>query len=155
VCSDGMAGVVFTMVIILGGIITGVFTATRSRAAAPRRCMPSSFTVLSSTKGNQDFRIAGNSSGNAALRNAGRHAADRKPARCIPGFSPTKNLPTLLADNFFNLIQTKWAFLLILNGLPADRRHVSSTMTPALIMLVPMLIPPGAKIRHRHGSPRT
>ena len=51
-----------------------------------------------------------------------------------------ENLPTLLADNFFNLIQSKWAFLLILNlfllvvGMFID-------MTPALIMLVPMLIP--------------
>ena len=46
----------------------------------------------------------------------------------------------MLADNFFNLIQSKWAFLLILNvfllivGMFVD-------MTPALIMLVPMLIP--------------
>ena len=51
-----------------------------------------------------------------------------------------ENLPTMLADNFFNLIQSKWAFLLILNvfllivGMFVD-------MTPALIMLVPMLIP--------------
>src|SRR5213078_1444269 len=51
-----------------------------------------------------------------------------------------ENLPTLLAENFFNLIQSKWAFLLILNlfllvvGMFID-------MTPALIMLVPMLIP--------------
>ena len=51
-----------------------------------------------------------------------------------------ENLPTLLAENFFNLIQSKWAFLLILNlfllvvGMFVD-------MTPALIMLVPMLIP--------------
>ncbi len=51
-----------------------------------------------------------------------------------------ENLPTMLAENFFNLIQSKWAFLLILNvfllivGMFVD-------MTPALIMLVPMLIP--------------
>ena len=46
----------------------------------------------------------------------------------------------MLADNFFNVIQSKWAFLLILNvfllvvGMFID-------MTPALIMLVPMLLP--------------
>ena len=46
----------------------------------------------------------------------------------------------MLAENFFNLIQSKWAFLLILNlfllvvGMFVD-------MTPALIMLVPMLLP--------------
>ena len=51
-----------------------------------------------------------------------------------------ENLPNMLADNFFNLIQSKWAFLLILNvfllivGMFVD-------MTPALIMLVPMLLP--------------
>ena len=46
----------------------------------------------------------------------------------------------MLADNFFNLIQSKWAFLLILNGfLLVVGMFVD--MTPALIMLVPMLIP--------------
>jgi tripartite ATP-independent transporter DctM subunit len=51
-----------------------------------------------------------------------------------------ENLPRMLADNFFNLIPEKWAFLLILNifllvvGMFVD-------MTPALIMLVPMLLP--------------
>ena len=51
-----------------------------------------------------------------------------------------ENLPRMLADNFFNLIPDKWAFLLILNlfllvvGMFVD-------MTPALIMLVPILIP--------------
>src|SRR5262249_46802456 len=46
----------------------------------------------------------------------------------------------MLAENFFNLIQGKWAFLLILNGfLLIVGMFVD--MTPALIMLVPMLIP--------------
>src|SRR5205807_909089 len=51
-----------------------------------------------------------------------------------------ENLPRMLADNFFNLIPDKWAFLLILNlfllvvGMFVD-------MTPALIMLVPILLP--------------
>ena len=55
-----------------------------------------------------------------------------------------ENLPTMLAENFFNLIHSKWAFLLILNvfllvvGMFID-------MTPALIMLVPMLMPLAAK----------
>ena len=46
----------------------------------------------------------------------------------------------MLAENFFNAIPSKWAFLLILNvfllivGMFVD-------MTPALIMLVPMLLP--------------
>jgi TRAP-type C4-dicarboxylate transport system permease large subunit len=52
----------------------------------------------------------------------------------------------MLADNFFNLIQSKWAFLLILNlfllvvGMFVD-------MTPALIMLVPMLLPLAQKFQ--------
>jgi tripartite ATP-independent transporter DctM subunit len=51
-----------------------------------------------------------------------------------------ENLPNMLAENFFNLIPDKWSFLLILNifllivGMFVD-------MTPALIMLVPMLLP--------------
>src|SRR5213078_2809835 len=51
-----------------------------------------------------------------------------------------ENLPTLLAENFFNLIQTKWEFLLILNGFLLIV-GMFIDMTPALIMLVPMLIP--------------
>jgi TRAP-type C4-dicarboxylate transport system permease large subunit len=51
-----------------------------------------------------------------------------------------ENLPTLLAEHFFNLIQSKWVFLLLLNVfLLAVGMFVD--MTPALIMLVPMLIP--------------
>ena len=41
----------------------------------------------------------------------------------------------MLADNFFNLIQSKWAFLLILAFLLIVGMFVD--MTPALIMLVP------------------
>src|ERR1043166_1952263 len=50
------------------------------------------------------------------------------------------NLPKMIAENFFKTIPSKWAFLLILNifllivGMFVD-------MTPALIMLVPMLLP--------------
>jgi tripartite ATP-independent transporter DctM subunit len=51
-----------------------------------------------------------------------------------------ENLPRMLAEGFFDLIPSKWAFLIILNiflllvGMFID-------MTPALIMLVPILIP--------------
>src|SRR2546421_13001459 len=51
-----------------------------------------------------------------------------------------ENLPNMLAENFFNAIPSKWAFLLILNvfllivGMFVD-------MTPALLMPGPMLLP--------------
>ena len=59
---DGMAGV-FTMVIILGGIISGVFTATEAGAAA---CVYALFLTDLRLQGDQDLRASRRSSGNAA-----------------------------------------------------------------------------------------
>jgi TRAP-type C4-dicarboxylate transport system, large permease component len=59
---DGMAGV-FTMVIILGGIISGVFTATEAGAAAS---MYGTFLTVF-VYGKSRFPSCRKSSGNAAL----------------------------------------------------------------------------------------
>jgi tripartite ATP-independent transporter DctM subunit len=131
---DGMAGV-FTMVIILGGIISGVFTATEAGAAAAVYALFLTVFVY------REIRISDLPEilWECCLTNA---VVMMLIATCsvYSWILTYENLPTLLAENFFNLIQSKWALLLVLNlfllvvGMFVD-------MTPALIMLVPMLIP--------------
>src|SRR5262245_1817051 len=131
---DGLAGV-FTMVIILGGIISGVFPATEAGAAAAVYALFLTVFVYREIKISALPEILWE----CCLTNA---VVMMLIATCsvYSWILTYENLPTLLAENFFNLIQSKWAFLLILNlfllvvGMFID-------MTPALIMLVPMLIP--------------
>ena len=131
---DGMAGV-FTMVIILGGIISGIFTATEAGAVASMYALFLTVVIYREIKISELPEILWE----CCLTNA---VVMLLIATCsvYSWLLTYENLPTLLADNFFNLIQTKWAFLLILNGfLMIVGMFVD--MTPALIMLVPMLIP--------------
>ena len=131
---DGFAGI-FTMVIILGGIISGVFTATEAGAAAALYALILTVFVYKEIKISELPEILWE----CCLTNA---VVMLLIATCsvFSWILTYENLPTLLADNFFNLIQSKWAFLLILNGfLLVVGMFID--MTPALIMLVPMLIP--------------
>lgn len=131
---DGMLGI-FTMVIILGGIITGVFTATEAGAAASVYALFLTVLVYKEIKIRELPEILWE----CCLTNS---VVMMLIATCsvFAWILTYENLPTLLATHFFDLIQSKWAFLLILNvfllviGVFVD-------MTPALIMLVPMLIP--------------
>jgi tripartite ATP-independent transporter DctM subunit len=131
---DGFAGV-FTMVIILGGIISGVFTATEAGAAAAVYAMILTIFVYKEIKISELPQIIWE----CCTTNA---VVMLLIATCsvYAWILTYENLPNMLAENFFNLIQSKWAFLLILNlfllvvGMFVD-------MTPALIMLVPMLLP--------------
>jgi tripartite ATP-independent transporter DctM subunit len=135
---DGIAGV-FTMVIILGGIISGVFTATEAGAAAAVYALILTIFVYKEIKFSELPGIIWE----CCVTNA---VVMLLIATCsvYAWILTYENLPNMLADNFFNLIQSKWAFLLILNlfllvvGMFVD-------MTPALIMLVPMLLPLAAK----------
>lgn len=135
---DGMAGV-FTMVIILGGIISGIFTATEAGAAAAVYALILTVFVYKEIKISELPEILWE----CCLTNA---VVMLLIATCsvYSWILTYENLPTLLAENFFNLIQSKWAFLLILNGfLLVVGMFID--MTPALIMLVPMLIPLAVK----------
>src|SRR5436309_1402493 len=131
---DGLAGV-FTMVIILGGIISGVFTATEAGAAAAVYALILTVFVYKEITFSELPGIIWD----CCVTNA---VVMLLIATCsvYAWILTYENLPNMLADNFFNLIQSKWAFLLILNvfllivGMFVD-------MTPALIMLVPMLLP--------------
>jgi tripartite ATP-independent transporter DctM subunit len=135
---DGFASV-FTMVIILGGIISGVFTATEAGAAAAVYALFLTVGVYKEIKISELPEIMWES----CLVNS---VVMMLIATCsvYSWILTYENLPTLLAVHFFNVIQSKWAFLLILNifllfvGMFVD-------MTPALIMLVPMLIPLAVK----------
>ena len=135
---DGMAGV-FTMVIILGGIISGVFTATEAGAAAAVYALFLSMVVYREIK----LRELPGIIWECCVTNS---VVMLLIATCsvYAWILTYENLPNMLAENFFNLIQSKWGFLLILNvfllivGMFVD-------MTPALIMLVPMLLPLATK----------
>jgi tripartite ATP-independent transporter DctM subunit len=135
---DGFASV-FTMVIILGGIISGVFTATEAGAAAAVYALFLTVGVYKEIRISELPEIMWES----CLVNS---VVMMLIATCsvYSWILTYENLPTLLAVHFFNVIQSKWAFLLILNifllfvGMFVD-------MTPALIMLVPMLIPLAVK----------
>src|SRR5215212_9498583 len=135
---DGAAGV-FTMVIILGGIISGVFTATEAGAAAAVYALFLTIFVYKEIRISELPGIIWD----CCVTNA---VVMLLIATCsvYAWILTYENLPNMLADNFFNLIQSKWAFLLILNGfLLIVGMFVD--MTPALIMLVPMLLPLAAK----------
>jgi tripartite ATP-independent transporter DctM subunit len=131
---DGAAGV-FTMVIILGGIISGIFTATEAGAAACVYALLLTIFVYKEIK----LRDLPEIMWECCLTNA---VVMMLIATCsvFAWILTYENLPRMLADNFFGLIQSKWAFLIILNafllvvGMFID-------MTPAIIMLVPMLLP--------------
>lgn len=131
---DGFAGV-FTMVIILGGIISGIFTATEAGAAACVYAMVLTIGVYKEIK----WRDLPEIIWECCLTNA---VVMMLIATCsvFSWILTYENLPRMLAEGFFNLIPSKWAFLIILNiflllvGMFVD-------MTPALIMLVPMLLP--------------
>jgi tripartite ATP-independent transporter DctM subunit len=132
--ADGLAGV-FTMVIILGGIISGIFTATEAGAVACVYALGLTIFVYKEIK----WRDLPEIIWECCLTNA---VVMLLIATCsvFSWILTYENLPRMLADNFFNLIPDKWAFLIILNvfllivGMFID-------MTPALIMLVPILIP--------------
>lgn len=131
---DGMAGV-FTMVIILGGIISGIFTATEAGAAAAVYALFLSMVVYREIK----LRELPGIIWECCVTNS---VVMLLIATCsvYAWILTYENLPNMLAENFFNLIPNKWGFLLILNGfLLIVGMFVD--MTPALIMLVPMLLP--------------
>src|SRR5882724_11525857 len=121
--------------VIPGGIISGVFTATEAGAAAAVYALILTMFVYREIKVSELPGIIWD----CCVTNA---VVMLLIATCsvYAWILTYENLPNMLADNFFNLIQNKWAFLLILNvfllivGMFVD-------MTPALIMLVPMLLP--------------
>ncbi len=96
-----MAGV-FTMVIILGGIISGVFTATEAGAAASVYALVLTVFVYREIKLSELPEILWE----CCLTNA---VVMMLIATCsvFAWILTYENLPTLLAENFFNLIHSQ------------------------------------------------
>ena len=135
--ADGLAGI-FTIVIILGGITSGIFTATEAGAVAALYALILTVFVYREIK----LRDLPEILWECCLTNA----VVMMLIATSSAFSwilTYERLPQLLADAF-SVIDSKIVFLLILNfsllivGMFID-------MTPALIMLVPMLLPLAGK----------
>lgn len=131
---DGIAGLM-TIVIILGGIVSGVFTATEAGAAASVYAFILTVFIYKEIKFSELPEIMWE----CCVTNA--VVMMLIATSSIYSWILTyERLPQFLADNVFNVIDSRVQFLLILNifllivGMLID-------MTPALIMLVPILLP--------------
>ena len=131
---DGIAGLM-TIVIILGGIVSGVFTATEAGAAASVYAFILTVFIYKEIK----LRDLPEIMWECCVTNA--VVMMLIATSSIYSWILTyERLPQFLADNVFNVIDSRFQFLLILNifllivGMLID-------MTPALIMLVPILLP--------------
>ncbi len=131
---DGLAGIM-TIVIILGGIVSGVFTATEAGAAASVYALILTVFVYKEIK----LRDLPEIMWECCVTNAVVMMLIATSS-VYSWILTYERLPQLLADNVFNIIDGRVEFLLILNvfllivGMLID-------MTPALIMLVPILLP--------------
>ena len=131
---DGLAGIM-TIVIILGGIVSGVFTATEAGAAASVYALILTVFVYKEIK----LRDLPEIMWECCVTNAVVMMLIATSS-VYSWILTYERLPQLLADNVFNVIDSRFQFLLILNifllivGMLID-------MTPALIMLVPILLP--------------
>ena len=131
---DGLAGIM-TIVIILGGIVSGVFTATEAGAAASVYALILTVFVYKEIK----LRDLPEIMWECCVTNAVVMMLIATSS-VYSWILTYERLPQLLADNVFNVIDGRVEFLLILNvfllivGMLID-------MTPALIMLVPILLP--------------
>src|SRR5260221_3831404 len=131
---DGIAGLM-TIVIILGGIVSGVFTATEAGAAASVYAFILTVFIYKEIK----LRDLPEIMWECCVTNT--VVMMLIATSSIYSWILTyERLPQFLADNVFNVIDSRFQFLLILNifllivGMLID-------MTPALIMLVPILLP--------------
>jgi len=135
---DGLAGIM-TIVIILGGIVSGVFTATEAGAAASVYALILTVFVYKEIK----LRDLPEIMWECCVTNAVVMMLIATSS-VYSWILTYERLPQLLADNVFNVIDGRVEFLLILNvfllivGMLID-------MTPALIMLVPILLPLATK----------
>jgi tripartite ATP-independent transporter DctM subunit len=135
---DGLAGIM-TIVIILGGIVTGVFTATEAGAAA------SVYAFILTVFIYKEIKLADlpEIMWECCITNAVVMMLIATSS-LYSWILTYERLPQFIAENIFNVIDTRFIFLLALNifllivGMFID-------MTPALIMLVPILLPVAAK----------
>jgi tripartite ATP-independent transporter DctM subunit len=132
--ADGLAGL-FTLVIILGGITTGVFTATEAGAIAAVYALFLTVVIYREIRVGELPAVLWE----ACLTNA--VVMFLIATTSVFTFIITyQNLPQWLADNVFAVIDNRYLLLLMMNlvllfiGLFID-------LTPAVIMMVPILLP--------------
>jgi len=135
---DGLAGIM-TIVIILGGIVSGIFAATEAGAAASVYAFILTVFVYKEIR----LRDLPQIMWECCVTNAVVMMLIATSS-VYSWILTYERLPQFLADNVFNVIHGRIEFLFILNvfllivGMFID-------MTPALIMLVPILLPLAAK----------
>jgi tripartite ATP-independent transporter DctM subunit len=131
---DGLAGIM-TIVIILGGIVSGIFTATEAGAAASVYAFILTVFVYKEIK----LRDLPEIMWECCITNAVVMMLIATSS-LYSWILTYERLPQFIAENVFNVIDSRLVFLLALNvfllvvGMFID-------MTPALIMLVPILLP--------------
>jgi tripartite ATP-independent transporter DctM subunit len=132
--ADGLAGMM-TLVIILGGITSGIFTATEAGAVA------SVYALLLTVVVYREIRLGELPAilWECCLTNA--VVLFLIATTSVFTFIMTyENVPQWLAENVFGMIDNRWLLLLVINlillfiGMFID-------LTPALIMMVPILLP--------------
>jgi tripartite ATP-independent transporter DctM subunit len=131
---DGLAGMM-TLVIILGGITSGIFTATEAGAVAAVYALCLTVVVYREIRPSELPAILWE----CCLTNA--VVLFLIATTSVFTFVMTyENVPQWLADNVFGLIDNRYVLLLVINlillfiGMFID-------LTPALIMMVPILLP--------------
>jgi tripartite ATP-independent transporter DctM subunit len=131
---DGLAGMM-TLVIILGGITSGVFTATEAGAVAAVYALFLTVLVYREIRPSELPAILWE----CCLTNA--VVLFLIATTSVFTFVMTyENVPQWLADNVFGMIDNRYLLLLVINlillviGMFID-------LTPALIMMVPILLP--------------
>jgi tripartite ATP-independent transporter DctM subunit len=131
---DGLAGMM-TLVIILGGITSGIFTATEAGAVAAVYALCLTVVVYREIRPSELPAILWE----CCLTNA--VVLFLIATTSVFTFVMTyENVPQWLADNVFGMIDNRYVLLLVINlillfiGMFID-------LTPALIMMVPILLP--------------
>ena len=132
--ADGLAGMM-TLVIILGGITSGIFTATEAGAVASVYALFLTVVVYREIRLGELPAILWE----CCLTNA--VVLFLIATTSVFTFIMTyENVPQWLAENVFGMIDNRWLLLLVINlillfiGMFID-------LTPALIMMVPILLP--------------
>jgi tripartite ATP-independent transporter DctM subunit len=131
---DGLAGLM-TIIIILGGITSGVFTATEAGAVASLYALILTVVVYREVR----LRDLPGILYECALTNAVVLFLVATTS-IFTWILTYENLPQLLADTVLSITTSRWLILLLINvvllftGMFIDQ-------TPAIIMLVPILLP--------------
>jgi tripartite ATP-independent transporter DctM subunit len=136
---DGLAGMT-TVIIILGGITSGIFTATEAGAVAAAYALILTVVIYKEVKVSQLPGILYE----CCLINAVVLFLVATSS-VFTWILTYENFPMMISETFLSLTDSKWVILLILNiillfmGMFID-------LTPAIIMIVPILLPLADKL---------